>query len=122
MHALLLFLRCTCNRFNGFRNIRFCQLRKQLAGPRKDSLRDTRQAGHLDAVAPVRPAPHDFSEEDDRVALLLHGNAVIVDPVDLSFQLRQFVIMGGKQGFRPDELPVRHVFDDGPGEGQSVKC
>ena len=48
------------------------------------------------------------------VFLFFYGNTVIVDMVDLPFQLRQLMIMRGKKGPGPQQLFVADVFYNGP--------
>ncbi len=84
------------NIFDLIRNIRLYQFFHNLFCPFDDGFRDPCKPGHLDTVALVRAAFYDLAKENDVVALLLHGDTIVIDVIDLTFQLRQLVIMGCK--------------------------
>ena len=52
--------------------------------------------------------------------MLLHGNAEILHAGELFLQLRQLVIMGGEQRFRPQLSGVSHIFQHRPGNAHAV--
>ena len=76
---------------------------------------------HRDAVAVIRTARNDFSQECDIVSALLHGDIVVLDTVHQLFQRGQLVIMRCKQRPRADFFLVRDVFHHCTGDGHAVK-
>jgi len=53
------------------------QLFQQFLGPVENRARHACQLRHVDAVGAVRPAGHDFVQEDDAPALLYHLQVVV---------------------------------------------
>ena len=90
-------------------------------GPGHHRRGDARQPGHMDAVALVRAAGHDFAQENHVLAVLHHGDAVVFHAGKAAFQLAQLMIMGSEQGLRADFLFVQQVFHHGPRNGKAVE-
>ena len=74
----------------------------------------------MNSVALIGAALDDFPQENDIVALFLHGNTVIVDAGKLAFQLGQLMVVSGKQRLGAGKTGARNVFHHSPGDGQSV--
>jgi hypothetical protein len=74
-----------------FADICILKLLEQFLGPVGDRLGQSCQLGNLDAITAVCTSTDNFSEEYDIVALFLYSYAVILDPRQLAFKLRQFV-------------------------------
>ena len=92
----LLFMSMGRNIFDFIRNIRLYQFFHDLFCPFDDGIGNPCKPGHLDTVTFVRAPLYDLAKEDDVVALLLHGDTIVIDVIDLSFQFCQLVIMSGK--------------------------
>ena len=99
----------------------FFQLGEDHLCPLDDLVRHPRKLCHLDAVAVVRAATEDFPQEDNVVPPLFHGDIVVHHPVVLVFQFRQFVVMGGEEGFGMDFLFLQDVFNHRFGDAHAVE-
>ena len=84
-------------------------------------LRNTREFRDLDSVALICPALYDLSEEYDIIPLFLDGDTIVVDTADGPLKFRELMIMGRKQRLRAEDLRVADVFDDCPGDRETVK-
>ena len=92
---------------------------QDLARPRQELLGYARQPGDVDPVGAVGAALYDLVQEDDLVAPLAHGHALVADARVALGQVGELVVVGGEEGAGAD-LGV-DVLDDGPGQGQAVE-
>ncbi len=76
------------------------------------------QFGDLDAVTLIGGAFLHLAQKDNAAAALLHRHVIILHPAEPVGQLRQFVVVRGKQ--RLGAGVGVDVFDRRPGDGQAV--
>ena len=76
---------------------------------------------HLDAVAAVRRALHDLAQKDDPLAPLLDGDVIVCNAFARELEVRELVIVSGKEGPRPELCCVVDVLGHGPGNAQAVE-
>ena len=95
--------------------VRF-EVTQDVLGARDDLRREPRHPGHLDPVAVVRPARDERAQEDDAAVVLLHPDAVALDP---SEPVRQgvtnpffFPLGGGGDGVLAHPSYVDDIEDD----------
>ena len=87
----------------------------------QNTIRNTCKLCHLDTITFIGTTFYDFSQKYDIIAPFFHRDTVIINARNLSFQLCQFVIMGSKQSLCSQKFCITDVFDNCPGNGQSVK-
>src|SRR5581483_1551537 len=95
--------------------------RENLACTLDDRLRDTRQLRDLNAVALVRRTGDDLPQEDDLLVPLLHGDIEVRDARTRLREIRDLVIVRGKQRDAAALGVIVQVFDDRPCERQPVE-
>src|SRR5699024_5309003 len=76
---------------------------------------------HLNSIASVRPAFYNFTQKYDGIAFFLDCNTVIVDAVDLSFQLGKLMIMSRKERLCPQQSGIADMLHHRPGNRETVK-
>ena len=96
------------------------QLPQDLPRPLEHRVRQARQLGYLDAVAPVRTAGDDLPQKDDILAPGVDGHVVVPHVGQFLLQRGQLMIMGGEQRLGL-QLPGA-VLQHRPGNGHSVEC
>ena len=84
------------------REFGFLEITEDGFGAFDDGFRDAGEAGDLDAVALIRPAFDDFSEEDDLVVPFADSDIEVADAGEAGGEFGEFVIMGGEQRFCTD--------------------
>ena len=67
-----------------------------------------------------RAAFLDLAEENDFLPHLLHRHVEVLHARENAFQVVQFVIMGGKEGFGAAGILVSDEFQHRPGDGKAI--
>ena len=88
------------------------EVAQDVARPLEQLARHAGQARDVDAVGAVGSALDDLVEEDDLILPFANGHVEISDSVKRLGQIRQFVIVGGKEGAAIQ--PIVKVLDDRP--------
>jgi len=84
-------------------------------------VRQSRELCDLDAVAAVRPAGDDLAQEDELVAALFDGNAVILHAGEHALKLGELVIVRGEERLRAKLFGVGAEFEHRAGNAHAVE-
>src|SRR6185437_4307727 len=92
-------------------------LMQDLACTNDDFRGKTGQLGHFNSVAAVSGAGLDLPQKDDSTGIFFHRDVEILDSLK-PVQFRQLMVVGGEERF--GAAGGMNVFDNGPGDGETI--
>ena len=93
---------------------------KDSFGAVDDGIGESGEAGDLNAVGAVGGAFGDLTDKDDFVVPFFDDDGVVLKAGKGFGELGEFVVMGGKEGTGAGAFGGVEVFNDGPGDGETV--
>src|SRR2546428_10259795 len=85
-----------------------------------DGTGDASQLGDVDAVAFIRSARDDFTEEDDFATFFGNSDVHATDARQHLSNFDEFVVVSGEEGTCATTFVVVQIFDDGTSDGEAI--